>query len=462
VTTKVSQEWRFSIVIAVGLLAIVSVVGAVLAQEPDTGQLTAPSDGLPTWTFTYQGQLNDGGQPANGTYDFSISIWNTSTLGTQVGSTQSYDDPGVLVEDGIFSLNVPPGSRDEVFNGGDRWIQVEVRPHGSGSYTALPRQPITAVPYAWGLRPGAVVSGTAAPGSPVFSAQAAGGPAVSGYSADENGVYGATDGTTINESGVYGVASGEANGVHGYQSESPNGLGVFGKHAGGGAAVSGYNLGTGNGVWGYSEDYRGVGAGTGNVDGNYGFHTYDNLYSANYHLTGAVMQVVRNADTVALERGDTVVIAGIGKGPAEGTPILEVSKARETNSTAVLGVVASTYSAEWLIDTASIDSTGATGLTKEIPLSGPGPIDPGEYLLVVVHGPCQVKADAASTAIQPGDLLSTAGRTGYAAKAAETSDERRGGSNNTPRHRLWQSAGTVGRRAGWIDLCLCDVAVGGL
>jgi hypothetical protein len=423
VTTRVSQEWRLSIVVTVAFLAIVWVVGAVLAQEPDNSPLTAPSDGSPTWTFTYQGQLNDGGQPANGTYDFTISIWNTSTLGTQVGSTQSYDDPGVLVEDGVFSLNVPPGSRDEVFNGGDRWIQVEVRPHGSGSYTALPRQPITAVPYAWGLRPGAVVSGTAAPSSPVFSAQAAGGPAVSGHSADDAGVFGSTDGATINESGVYGVASGEANGVHGYQSSTPSGLGVFGEHVGGGAAVSGYNQGLGNGVWGYSEDYRGVGAGTGLADGNYGFHTYDNLYSANYHLTGAVMQVVQNGDTVALERGDTVVIAGIGKGPVEGTPMIEVSKARQANSTAVLGVVASTYSAEWLIDTATIDPTGATGPTSEIPLSSPGPIDPGEYLLVVVHGPCRVKADAAITAIQPGDLLSTAGRTGYAAKAAEVSVE---------------------------------------
>lgn len=600
---KVSQKRWLAIVVAGGILAVVWVVGAVMAQEPSA--LTAPAEGSPTWTFTYQGQLNDNGQPADGYYDFSISTWNTSTLGIQVGDTYVYDDPGVLVEDGVFSINVPPGARDEVFNGEDRWIQVEVRPHGSGSYTTLSRQPITAVPYAWGLRPGTVVSGTAS--SPIFSAQATGGPAISGYSADGTGVYGATDGTeandygvqgassngvgvagisvnrsgvygttegtrddgagvhgyasdgngvgvygqvsassshspfpdgaavwgssanelgvfgssdnlvgvrgvsvgstgvqgsstdgagvygesangygvqgagnnlagvhgssivaagvrgestngygvqgvantlagvygsstngsgvygtsvytygvygategtTINESGVYGVASGTANGVHGYQAESPNGLGVFGEHVGGGAAVSGYNLGTGNGVWGYSEDYHGVGAGTARTDNDYGVYTSDNLFSLNYHLAGALMQVVQNGDDEALERGDTVVIAGLSAATFEGVPILQARSAREANSTAVLGVVASTFSEEWLSDSASLDPTGATGLPEDIPLSTPGPVAPGEYMLVVVHGPCQVKAEAASAAIQPGDLLSTAGRTGYAAKAA--------------------------------------------
>jgi hypothetical protein len=244
------------------------------------------------------------------------------------------------------------------------------------------------------------------------------GSGVYGTSVYTNGVYGATEGTTINESGVYGVASGEANGVHGYQAESPSGLGVFGEHVGGGAAVSGYNLGIGNGVWGYSEGYRGVGAGTARTDNDYGVYTADNLFSFNYHRAGAAMQVVQNGDTRALERGDTVVVAGLSATTIEGVPILQVRSAREANSTAVLGVVASTFSEEWLADFAGIDPTGSSGRTSDIPLSSPGPIAPGEYMLVVVHGPCQVKVDAVSAAIQPGDLLSTAGRTGYAARAA--------------------------------------------
>ncbi|MCP4541410.1 MAG: hypothetical protein GY832_30135 [Chloroflexi bacterium] len=417
---KVSKKWWLSIVVAVGLLVIVWVVSAVMAQEPEPASLTAPSGGSPTWTFTYQGQLNDDGRPADGYYDFIVSIWDDSTPGNQVGTAYTYDDPGVLVEDGIFSINVSPGDRSKVFSGRGRWIQLEVRPHGVGSYTTLSRQPITPVPYAWGLMPGVVVSSTV---GPVFSAWTVGGSAISGYSVEDNGVFGSTSGTTVNDSGVYGVAGGTANGVHGYQADTPNGLGVYGKHAGGGSAVSGYNLGNGSGIWGYSEDYRGVASGTGRVDQNYGVHTSDNLYSLNYHKTGAMMQVVRNGDTRALERGDTVVVAGLSASSVGDTPILEVRSASEANSTAVLGVVASTYSAEWLADSASIDPTGSTGPASDIPLSSPGPIDPGEYMLVVVHGPCQVKVDAASTAIQPGDLLSTAGRSGYAAKADSVSIE---------------------------------------
>ncbi len=417
---KVSKKWWLSVVVAVGLLAAVWVVGGVMAQEPDPVALTAPSGGSPTWTFTYQGQLDDGGRPADGYYDFIVSIWDASTLGNQVGTAYAYDDPGVLVEDGIFSINMPPGNRDEVFSGRGRWIQIQVRPHGSGSYTTLSRQPITPVPYAWGLMPGVVVSSTV---GPVFSAWTVGGSAISAYSAEDNGVLGTTDGTTVNDSGVYGVAAGTANGVHGYQADTPNGLGVYGKHAGGGSAVSGYNLGNGSGIWGFSEGYRGVASATGRVDNDYGVHTSDNLYSLNYHTSGAVMQVVRNGDTRALERGDTVVIAGLGTSTVKGVPILEVRSAREANSSAVLGVVASTYSAEWLTDSGSIDPTGSTGPASEIPLRSPGPIDPGEYMLVVVRGPCQVKVDAASAAIQPGDLLSTAGRSGYAAKAASVSIE---------------------------------------
>lgn len=414
---KVTQKWCFFVVVVIGLMAIGWVVEGAMAQEPAPSSLTTPLGGSPTWTFTYQGQLQDGGQPADGTYDFIISIWDAGTLGTQVGSSYVYDDPGVLVTDGIFSINVPPGSTFEVFNGAGRWIQAEVRPHGSGAYTTLSRQPITAVPYAWGLMPGALVHGIANVSSPIFHVQATGGPAIKGRSTEYAGVYGTTVGTTTNNSGVYGDATGTANGVHGYNADLPNGLGVYGQHAGGGAATSGYNLGNGNGVWGYSNDYRGAGAGTGRSDNNYGFHTYDNLYSSNYHLLGAVMQVVQNGGTQALELGDTVVVCGVTTSIHSSTPILEVQAASEANSTAVIGVVASTYSEAWFTDAASIDPTGSTGPSEEIPLSSPGPINPGEYMLVVVHGPCQVKVDAASTAIQPGDLLSTASRSGFAAQA---------------------------------------------
>jgi hypothetical protein len=48
-----------------------------------------------------------------------------------------------------------------------------------------------------------------------------------------------------------------------------------------------------------------------------------------------------------------------------------------------------------------------------------GVVAPGDYLLVVVQGPAQVKASALAGSLQPGDLLSSAGQAGYAAKATE-------------------------------------------
>jgi len=48
-------------------------------------------------------------------------------------------------------------------------------------------------------------------------------------------------------------------------------------------------------------------------------------------------------------------------------------------------------------------------------------VPPGEYLLMVIQGPAQVKASALAGVIQPGDLLSSAGPAGQAAKAAQVS-----------------------------------------
>jgi hypothetical protein len=48
--------------------------------------------------------------------------------------------------------------------------------------------------------------------------------------------------------------------------------------------------------------------------------------------------------------------------------------------------------------------------------SDPGPVAPGDYLLIVALGPAQVKVSAPAGGIRPGDLLTAAGA-GLAAKA---------------------------------------------
>jgi hypothetical protein len=289
-----------------------------------------------------------------------------------------------------------------------------------GYSAALDEHPNDYAPGVYGRSANGVgVYGVSESTQPGIRGESADGNGVYGISTNDIGLYGQTGGQTIYDYGVYGQAGGLGYGVYGYQSATATGgLGVYGKNEGGGSGVSGLNNGAGNGTWGYSVSYNGVGGATNRVDSNYGLYTQDNLYSLNYHTLGATMQVVQNGDDEPLEMGDVVAIAGLGAAPTKGmSPVIQVRKTSKANSTAVVGVVASSYSAEWLKEQA--DPTGVITPDKAIPETGPGPIGPGEYLLVVVQGPCQVKAEAIAASIQPGDLLSSGQQTGYAAKAPE-------------------------------------------
>ena len=100
--------------------------------------------------FTYQGQLEDNGALANGTYDFRFVLYDDSELGSPVGSPVYKDN--VVVEYGLFTvmLNEKGEFGATAFNGSPRWLEVGVRPWDStGVYeTILPRHPLTPTPYA--------------------------------------------------------------------------------------------------------------------------------------------------------------------------------------------------------------------------------------------------------------------------------------------------------------------------
>jgi hypothetical protein len=104
---------------------------------------------LCTWAqgtaFSYQGRLNDGGGPANGTYDFAFTIWTAAMGPSQVGTT--FTTNGVAVSSGLFAVTIDFGSG--IFTGEDRWLQVGVRTNGAATFVTLtPREKVTAVPYA--------------------------------------------------------------------------------------------------------------------------------------------------------------------------------------------------------------------------------------------------------------------------------------------------------------------------
>jgi len=97
-------------------------------------------------TITYQGQLITSGDPANGPYNLRFALFDAATLGNPVGTALT--NTPVPVTNGQFSVTLDFGSG--VFDGNPRWLEIGVRPHGSGAaYTILnPRQLITATPYA--------------------------------------------------------------------------------------------------------------------------------------------------------------------------------------------------------------------------------------------------------------------------------------------------------------------------
>jgi hypothetical protein len=349
----------------------------------------------------------------DGAYPEGKAVWGSVATGEAIrgDATGGYGVIG-YTEEGYAVYGLDGGSASARGYGGYFDSANGVGVYGHSSATAY---------YTNMYAPG--VYGRSTHGTGVYGVSDGGSPGMRGESAGI-GVYGRTQGTSTSDYGVQGQASGLGYGVYGYQSSSATGgLGVYGKNEGSGSGVSGYNGGAGNGTWGYSTDYNGVGGATNRTDSNYGLYTTDNIYSANYHTSGAIMQVVQNSDASSLERGDVVVVAGMGPAPAENAaPVIQVRKASEANSPAVVGVVASSYSPEWLADSSMADPTAA-GPGQNIPLSGPGPIAPGDYMLIVVQGPAQVKVSALSGPIQPGSLLSSAGEAGFAAEAAQVTVE---------------------------------------
>jgi hypothetical protein len=123
-----AKRTQFCLVITV--LALAAGLGSALAQGT---------------AFTYQGRLNDNSSPANGNYDLRFTIYDSSggntTIGTPVTSSS------VPVANGLFTVTLDFGAG--VFTGPARWLGIEARPAGGGSFTPLlPRQPLTASPYA--------------------------------------------------------------------------------------------------------------------------------------------------------------------------------------------------------------------------------------------------------------------------------------------------------------------------
>lgn len=106
------------------------------------------SEAAPVGTaFTYQGRLMDGEGPANGIYDLVFALCETPE-GPSVLDVIVIEDLEIF--DGFFTMELDFGP--DVFDGSERWLEIETRPGESidpDAWIVLhPRQPIRPVPYA--------------------------------------------------------------------------------------------------------------------------------------------------------------------------------------------------------------------------------------------------------------------------------------------------------------------------
>jgi len=175
-----------------------------------------------------------------------------------------------------------------------------------------------------------------------------------------------------------------------------------------------------NGMHVYSAAQDGVRAHTTQASHEWGFYTPDKIYAGSaLAAAGPSMIVAQNGDGVPLEPGDVVAISGAGA-PFAGSDFPTPLVRRAGPGGAVAGVVYARFVAEEEVEEVEHEGKVETR-TSLHSRSTEGPAAPGEYLLLVVMGQAQVKANSLEGGIAAGDLLAAAadgqaapmGATGY-------------------------------------------------
>ncbi len=134
------------------LLAATLVSTLCLGASPTFAQNGPTQDGprgvdtLLGYSFTYQGNLDDAGAPADGVYDMRFSLFSSS--GVQINSPVTYI--GITVVEGLFTVDLDFDAAIWTdFAQIEKYLQIEVRIGGGGGYTALtPRTLLSSAPHA--------------------------------------------------------------------------------------------------------------------------------------------------------------------------------------------------------------------------------------------------------------------------------------------------------------------------
>ncbi len=119
-------------------------VPIMLATLVAMASFTPQSFADPGTTFTYQGQLADGGVPIDSAVDLRFTLYDADTGGTVLGSPITLNN--VSYADGVVQEDLDFGAQ---FDGSPRWLEVELANSTGGSFTTLtPRVELKPVPYA--------------------------------------------------------------------------------------------------------------------------------------------------------------------------------------------------------------------------------------------------------------------------------------------------------------------------
>lgn len=118
---------------------------AILAAITTLAGTSAGAQSYLDSTFFYQGVLTFEGERVDSDHDFRFTLWSDAIAGTQIGNAV---EQTLQLTEGVFSSEMDFGSDD--FRGLNRWLQIEVRPAGSGDafVTLGQRQRVAATPYA--------------------------------------------------------------------------------------------------------------------------------------------------------------------------------------------------------------------------------------------------------------------------------------------------------------------------
>jgi hypothetical protein len=383
--------------------------------------------------FTYQGKIQKSGQPYSGTAQLLIRLFDSVSGGTQIGPDANLAN--VPVAGGLFTVELDYGAG--AFNGDARWLEIQVKTSGDAGYTLLtPRQKVTATPYSmfstsgsggggyWVYNSGyltysggnvAVTGRYDTPPTSGMGVYLEGGFPDAGYLWSYNyntntpttlyinpqggrvavgsyNAYGKFTSVSSTDAAIVGVHTGNWVGVYG---ESNSSVGVWGKSATGigvqGETAAAYN----GGIIGYASNAAGWGGYFKNTAGGVALLADGKAQVRSLDILGGA-DIVEGFETggESLQPGTVVVIDEAHPG--------ELRASRAAYDHRVAGVV-----------------SGAGGISPGLKLGQQGALD--GRTPIAMTGRVYVRCSAENGVIRPGDLLTTAGKTGCAMRAADPS-----------------------------------------